>query len=138
MARWETLVEATIDSIRLDPSNKKVFLDLTSAWEDRGRMRISSSGVDDFVLNDMRLSNVIDRVTVVDAERAMNNEAVVLRRLFFLMRGREPSAGELEWGELRERLACIQSGRLSLVEIEPVYGASIIILAETVSLDPIT
>jgi len=70
MNEWDDLVEATIDSIHVDASKKEVQIDLMCAWGTRERKRISATGVDDFIVSEMRLSNVIDRVSRVDAEEA--------------------------------------------------------------------
>lgn len=138
MGGWETLVEATIDAIRVDPSKKEICIEVTCAWGAKERKRIVATGVDDFVVNEMRLSNVVDRVSLVNAKDVKNDDKGVSRRLFFLMRGKEPAPLDLEWAALKEKLERMHDGRLSLLEMEPVYGATVIILAETFILDLIS
>jgi hypothetical protein len=130
MSEWDTLVESTIDAVHFDLGHKEVRIELTCAWEGKDRKLIVATGVDDFVVNEMRLSNIVDRVSRFDVE-----DFEVARRLFFLMRGAAPSASDLEWPIFKEKLALIREGKLSLLEIEPVYGATILILAESFRLE---
>jgi len=97
--------------------------------------KIVATGVDDFVVNEMRLSNIVDRVNRFDAMENADEGAKVARRLYFLMRGTEPSLSDLEWPALLEKLARIKDGALSLLEIEPVYGATVLVLAEDIRLE---
>ena len=137
MNSWETLVESTIDSVHVDTLNKEIRIDVTCAWEGKGRQQIIATGVDDFVANEMRLYNIIDQVNRFDSDDLDRKDSDTSKRLFFLMRGKAPSSSELEWEVLQEKLSCIRDGKLSLLEIEPVYGATIIILAKNFRLEPI-
>lgn len=136
MGSWESLVEATIDAIHVDVANKEVRIELTCAWQSKDRKRIVANGVDDVVVNEMRLSNIVDRVSRFAAEDFADDGDEVASRLFYLMRGKEPSPSDLEWPLLREKLARIQCGALGLLEIEPVHGATILVLAEDFRLEP--
>jgi len=135
MGGWESLVEATVDAVHVDLANKEVRIVVTCAWESKDRMQIVATGVDDFVVNEMRLSNIVDRVNRFDAMENADEGAKVARRLYFLMRGTEPSLSDLEWPALLEKLARIKDGALSLLEIEPVYGATVLVLAEDIRLE---
>lgn len=138
MVSWDSLVEATIDCIRVDSVNNEVRIEVTCAWEGKERARIVATGVDDFVLNEMRVANIVQQVNRFDT--CSENEVVpdLLNRLFFLMRGEEPSPSDLEWPALHEKLARIQDGTLVLLDIEPVYGAAILLLAKAFRLETIT
>ena len=135
MDNWDVLTEATIDAIRVESTKKEIRIDVTCRWEGEKRKRIVAQGVDDFVVNEMRLSNIIDRVTRLDAGDGQETETA--RRLFFMMRGREPDASDLEWPVLIEKLGRIRTGALILMELEPVYGATVIVLAESFQLEAI-
>lgn len=135
MEDWDVLTEATIDVIRVEPMKKEIRIEVTCRWEGERRKQIVVRGVDDFVVNEMRLSNVIDRVTRLEASDGQ--EAETSRRLFFMMRGRDPDASELDWPVLSEKLARIRTGTLSLMELEPIYGASVMMLAESIQLEAI-
>jgi hypothetical protein len=135
MAEWDVLTDATIDAIRVESTKKEIRIDVTCRWQGEKRKQIVAKGVDDFVVNEMRLSNIIDRVTRLDAGGGQEAEAA--RRLFFMMRGREPDVNDLEWPELLEKLGRIRDGTLILMELEPVYGATVIMLAESFQLESI-
>lgn len=135
MDNWDVLTEATIDAIYVESTKKEIRIDVTCRWKGEKRKQIVAEGVDDFVVNEMRLSNIIDRVSRYYAGGGQEEEAA--RRLFFMMRGREPDASDLEWPELLGKLGRIRAGTLILMEIEPVYGATVIILAESLQLESI-
>ncbi|AST29222.1 hypothetical protein [Ralstonia pseudosolanacearum] len=137
MNEWDTLIEATIDAIRVEPEKKGIRIDVTCMWQGKKRKQIVAMGVDDFVVNEMRISNIIDRVIRFGVGGAAEEDVKAANRLFFMMRGREPNSHDLEWGVLIEKLDRIRDGRLSLIEIEPVYGAAVIILAENFQIESI-
>lgn len=137
MERWNALVEATIDAIRVNPMDKEVQIEVTCAWEGNARKKIVATGVDDFIVSDMRLSNIIDRVDEFSEDNAKDENGEIAKLLFFLMREREATPSDMEWPALKEKLACIRDGTLSLLKIEPVYGATIAILAVEFRLEPI-
>lgn len=134
MDDWNSLVEASIDSIRADVLTKEVHIELTSAWEGKRKVQIVATGVVDFLVNEMRLSNIIDRVSRFDSISAKEAEDEIARRVFFLMRGQEPKSSDLTWPELHTKVAQIREGDLVLLEVEPVYGATILILATSLEL----
>lgn len=135
MDEWDVLIEATIDAIHVDPAKKEIRIDVTCMWQGGNRAQIVALGVDDFVVNEMRLSNIIDRVTRFGKSGTAEEESETARRLFFMMRGREPDPHDLEWPVLIEKLARIRDGTLALMEIEPVYGATVIVLAQNFQLE---
>lgn len=134
MDEWDVLVEATIDAIRVESAKKEIRIDVTCMWQGEKRKQIVASGVDDFVVNEMRLSNIIDRVTRYSMSD-IAEELKTARRLFFMMRGQEPDSQDLEWPVLIEKLDRIRDGTLCLMEIEPVYGATVIVLAQDFQLE---
>lgn len=135
MNSWGVLVESTIDSVHVNALNKEIRINVTCACEGKGRQQIIATGVDDFVVSEMRISNIIDRVNRFDGDDLDRSDSDTSKRLFFLMRGKAPSFSELEWDVLQKKLSYIRDGKLSLLEIEPVYGATIIILAKSFSLE---
>ncbi|GEM_PF-6477640 len=135
MDNWNVLTEATIDAVRVESTKKEIRIDVTCRWKGEERKQIVAQGVDDFVVNEMRLSNIIDRVTRLDAGEGQEEETA--RRLFFMMRGREPDASDLEWPALIGKMGRIRTGELILMELEPVYGATVIVLAESFQLETI-
>lgn len=137
MNEWDALIEATIDAIRVDSAKKEIRVEVTCMWQGEKRTQIVATGVDDFVVNEMRLSNIIDRVTRFGTSGTTEEESKTAKRLFFMMRGREPDSNDLKWPVLIEKLARIRDGTLGLMEIEPVYGATVIVLAQSFQLESI-
>jgi len=138
MTMWESLVEANIVAIRFDPIGKSLCMEFTCPWRGNSRMRMLATGIDDFLANEMRLSNIVDRVRVFTAKDICGESSEVASSLFFLMRGNAAvEEMDWEWPALKEALASIQRGELCLMEIEPVYGSTIQILAREFLLEPI-
>lgn len=131
----ETLVESTIDSVHVSAKDRKVCVELICAWEGKERKKITAAGVEDFVADELRLSNIIDRVHYFAAADFQENLSTITDNLFFLMRGRNPNPSDLEWEPLKEKLELISSGALKLLVVEPVYGATIILLASEMQLE---
>jgi hypothetical protein len=130
MKAFEALVEATFSEIHLDAEERKIRIEIRSKWGGAARFRLLATGVDDFLANGLRLENIIDRVSHVSASNFGLAENGLAERLFFLLQQREARKSELEWDVLTDKLLRIQDGRLRFLEIEPVYGASVMILAE--------
>jgi hypothetical protein len=136
MDDWNTLVESTIDAIYVDAATKEVVIEITCAWAVAERKRLVATGVDEFVVTQMRIYNIVDRANQFNAVNFNKNSTEIARRVFVLIRGREPNQEDLEWPVLKDKLARLQGGSLSLLEIEPVYGATITILASGFRLEP--
>ncbi|WP_349970780.1 hypothetical protein [Pseudomonas caspiana] len=135
MSNWDSLTEATIDGIRLDPIKKELRIEVTCVFLGEERKQLVAKGVEDVLLTEMRMSNIIDRITRLEVGGDNCKEVSAARSLFFMMRGREPSEADLQWPELEKKLAQVRNGTLTLIELEPVYGASITILAENIYLE---
>ena len=126
MNDWNCAVEANLHSISVDSRKKEILIEI-SLPDDGGEAAIVAKGVDDFLVNEMRLSNVIDRIKVMEYAEADAPETV--KRLLFMLGGNLPKI-DSGWPGLQSRLMSIRAGKLSLLEIEPVYGANILVLAK--------
>ncbi|MDU8501636.1 hypothetical protein RYB01_20965 [Pseudomonas syringae] len=135
MSLWDVLVEATIDSIHVFSIEKEIRLNVTSPWEGKKRYQIIAKGVDDFSLNDMRVLNIVDRAIFFDASN--DQEVETAHCLFFLMKGRDPQPDDLNSAGFLQKLDLVRTGKLVLFELEAVYGAACILLAESVVLEPL-
>ncbi|KAA8699844.1 hypothetical protein [Pseudomonas cannabina] len=135
MSLWDVLVEATIDSIHVFSIEKEIRIHVTSPWKGRKCYQIIAKGVDNFALNDMRLLNIVDRVNFLDVSNGQEVETA--HCLFFLMRGRDPQPDDLNSVDFLRKLDLVRTGKLVLFEIEAVYGAACILLAESVVLEPL-
>lgn len=137
MEQMEQFVEATITSFQFDRAEREIRIEVTCAWEENERKRITMRGVNGFVIDDMRLYNIIDRITLFDSEGLERDHLGCASRLFYLLQKRDMDPSDLEWPTLNEKLSLIRSGVLRLVEIEPVCGASIVALIEGMQIDSI-
>lgn len=135
MEDWGQLVEATITEIQVDLIARCIQIDVVTHWEGDQRKRIIIEGINELLIDDVRSNNIIDRVTMFSQEELANTEHECLDRLFYLFQKREPTDSDLEWPMLAQKLALIRDGELVLMEIEPVCGASFLLLARTVRLE---
>ena len=133
MNKWDVLVEATFESIHVCSIEKQVRVCVTSPWEGKSSYQIVVKGIDRFVLNDMGLLNIVDRVNFFDFSKEQEAEAA--NCLFFLLWGRDPETGELKDSTFLQKLELVRTGKLVLFELEAVCGATLIVLAESVSLE---
>lgn len=124
MSQLKSLIEATVEYVNIDPVGKKLCIGIVSANKEK-LIQIVADGVDDLLVNDLRLSNIIDQVLIHE----VGESSEVAERLFYFLRGVKPTPSDLEWEVLKNKLACIKKGDLTFIEIEPVYGAVIMILA---------
>jgi hypothetical protein len=131
MESWDCLIEANIYSVRVDPERKEIGIELAYAGNGKKAV-IVAEGVDYFVLKEMRISNVIDRVQIFGVDDVA--DPAVINSVFFLLQGRLPNLFEIEWPALQQKLNAIRNKYLTLMEIEPVYGARILLLAKRIEL----
>lgn len=130
MKDFGSLIESQIDGIFFDTIHREVHLNLTCHLGGNSRRRLTIRGVLDFVANEMRLQNIIENIRLYNG-----NELNAATVLFSLMRGREPSEPDLQWRPLLDTLELIRNNKLALIEIVPVYGSHILVLAETIELE---
>ena len=133
MSQWDVLVEATFESIHVCSIEKQVRVRVTSPWEGKKYYQILIKGIDRFVLNDMTVLNIVDRVNFFDFSK--EQEVETAHCLFFLLWGRDPETGELKDSTFLQKLERVRTGKLVLFELEAVCGATFIALAESVSLE---
>ncbi|MGD0889493.1 MAG: hypothetical protein ABR889_09620 [Acidobacteriaceae bacterium] len=137
MDGWNLLVEATITAFHFDHEKMEMKIDVRCHWDGGYNKRIIVSGIDRLAIEEMREYNIIFQVTQFGAEEAMDENSGCASKLFFLMQERDMVASDRNWPYLEEKLSLIRDGRLKLIEIEPVCGASIIVLAESIKLEAI-
>lgn len=136
MTELDLLVESTIMSLSLDWQERRIRIDVTSPWGDKKPFSIIATGITECRVDDMRLYNIIERVTVYDAEESRKRASECVSLLFFLLNNRDPTSADLESPLLRERLTLVQSDQLTLLAIDAVCGAAFLILAKDVMIQP--
>jgi len=129
---WESLVEAKIDAIFLQAARKELKITLIRPW-DNSQVEIVASGVEDILINDLRLQNIVDRVQIFERGSAGSSRGLE-ESLFRLMRGRDPLPADLNWPLLHEKSKAIESGVLKFLQIEPVHGAIFAVMASDIQL----
>ncbi|WP_076999765.1 hypothetical protein [Variovorax sp. KK3] len=134
MTDLEVLVESTLDSIHVSAQGRTVEIGLTCAW-DKAQKKITAVGVEEFLADELRLSNIIQEVRCFDAVNIQANASEVADRVFFLMRGKSPAPADLVWKPLKAKLDLIGLGALRLLVIEPVYGATVLVLAQEIRVE---
>ena len=136
MTELALLVESTVMSLSLSWQERSIRIDVTSPWGDKKRISIIATGITECRVEDVRLYNIIDRVTIFDAEESQKRASECASLLFFLLNNREPTSSDLESPLLRERRALIQRNELTLLAIDAVCGATFLVLAENVVIQP--
>lgn len=129
METWESFVEAEIRLICADSLHKQVRIELIYAGG-AAAVTILATGVDDFFVSEMRLSNVVDRVCVFGVDDA--DEPMVVENLLFLMQGGLADGVGHDWPPLQEKLKAMRDGGLIMLAMEPVYGARVLLLAKSI------
>ena len=134
MSNFDKFVEATIESIMFNCEEKKLSIKIISPW-DNSRTTITADGIYDCLIDQLRASNIIEKLTLFTARNFNDITSELSRSFFYLLRGFEPEQKDLEWDVLKEKLKKVENGFMSLLEIEPVFGARFIILAKSISFE---
>ncbi len=128
MINLSELVEADFLSVTISSAEKSVKLLISDR---RGiQWSIHAEGVDDVLVTGMRRSNIIDRVNFVAKRNEITDE--VRDKIYFLMREKYPLPKDLEWSPFMEKIHVIEAEKLCFLEIEPVYGAMVLLLAKKI------
>lgn len=134
MEQFACLVESLICGFEFDAHQQRVCIQIKAA-DGLKRFQILATGVDDFLATDVRASNIIDRLHQFSGDDDPDGEiAACVYRLMF---DAEPGASNIDRPEVRERVERIRDGLLDLWILEPVYGASITILAAEIRLSEV-
>jgi len=125
MNDFRDFVEARITGIALLDESKTVRISL------RGQAKqcftLIAEGVDRIVVNEFREQNIVDRLTVWDSK---TDPTEYRSTLVSLISGLIGDAVDPAWNPVIEReIEAISLGSKVLIEMEPVFGASVILLA---------
>jgi hypothetical protein len=134
MNELDSFVESTVLALSVDPRNHELRLEASCPFRGKARKTIVATGIDELLIDDLRIYNIIDRVTVFDATDAVEEINDCTRSLFYLMQKRELSVSDFTWPALKEKLTLIRTGQSQLMEIEPVAGESITVLAKRIEI----
>lgn len=122
-------VEARITALAVSNDGKEVTVTMSKAG---GMFMLVLHGVDRFVANEFRQQNVVDRVLLRDANCDL---ASIHESLGVLVAGSDkPSNWEAYSEAIKHETESILSGYRIIVEIEAIYGVSVIALVTAYSI----
>ncbi len=130
---FDAFVECRINTVSVVETEKgtNVLVDIED--HEKKHWLLTASVVSDFVLKEMRLQNIIDRINLLDKNNIGDKES--REKIFYLLRGKLPeSEDELTWEGVEKIIRDIQESKSILLEIEAVYGASVLLVAKDISL----
>jgi len=129
MIDFSSCVEANILGLNIDNASRALRIDLQ--FSSSQRHQIVVDGMDRFIANEFREQNIIDRVNLWDLKSSSIEFTEVLFELFSF----NHAEANKEINELiQKEIIAINNGEKVLLEIEPVFGVSVIVLAKSVKL----
>jgi hypothetical protein len=130
MNDFDQLVESTILQITPDNFAKTLTIELRSA--DKSCLYVLRvDGVYDLLIDGVRLNNIVDEVLCYPESMS---EAELLSKLQLLMTADSGSYTTGRFPHVDSKAEEIRGGDMRLWEFRPVYGASLLILARSLSL----
>ncbi|WP_157835167.1 hypothetical protein [Xanthomonas sp. SHU 199] len=128
MKYFDELIESKIVKINASNETKKIEIEIT---KNNGKLRylISATGVYDVLIEGFRLNNIIE--ILLDHSKMDNANA--LSKLQLMMVGEENYV-KGRFPHVDEKSKEIQNGVLQFWEIQPIYGASVLIASKQISL----
>ena len=125
----EEVVESTLLAIASDPVSREVIL---SFRLQQHRFELHATGVDDLLVDRFFNQNIVDEVKVFDADSDVTGVRDLLAAVLF----HRDNAAEVVEPSLVTKLddctTAVLDGSRVLLEIIPVYGASLLLLAASI------
>lgn len=133
---FDFLIETEIQGISIFKTTQNSDVLILVLDHQKNKWILTAHTVDTFSMNYMCLYNIIDRISILDETNTSEDE---LRKIIFsLLRGVDANkTEELEWKKINEILQKIRLSEFILLEIEPVSGAHILLIAKNISLQKI-
>ena len=131
MLDFSKFVEGHLVGVKVYQAEKRVVLSLKEAT---GKSWIlTATDVSEFMILQMCMQNIIDRISIWDAS---SEEEDYRNKIFSLIHGKfEGEKDDFSSPLINQTIEAIRRGEAMLVELEPVYGALVLILAKEVFLD---
>lgn len=124
-------VEAHLTGILLEEKSKQICVSLLLL--DGKRATLRADCVDRCVANEFRERNIIDRVSLWDKNSSSED---FYKPLAGLLSGKsEIPVDDAFLPVINCEIEAIKTGQKVLIEIEAIYGASIVMLAERISIE---
>ena len=131
----EFFVEASIVTFIFDKENSELRAVVSCVFGEQKKRVIVARGLDDFLIGDLRACNIIDRVTLFAPGDAVDEPNECASALIYLMQKRDLSTSDFAWPAFIDKLNLIRSGKLKLMTVEPVAGASAVVLASDIAFE---
>ena len=136
---FDFLVETVIQSVAVTQTEHGQDVLITILDHQKNTWILTACSMSEFILNWMCQSNIIYCVNFFDAESP--DIEYIQDTLLYLIRGRDPKENEeiKEWETklVAQRFQKMKESGHVLLEIEPVAGAYIVLLAEKILLEKV-
>lgn len=132
---FDFLVETIIQSVAVTQTGHGQNVLITILDHEANTWSLTAFSVSDFTLSGMRSSNIIDRINFFDAESPDLED--LQDTLLFLLGGRYTMKEEWKTKLVAQHVQKIRNSEYVLLEIEPVAGAYIVLLAEKILLEKV-
>jgi hypothetical protein len=134
---WDMLVEGKIHGLSISSTEPLPNVSIDIVCRKQQRWRLTATHVTQLLSNEMRLQNIIDEVRLVDSAHLAAEEGDCRAAIYFLMHGREAEAEEqLNTQGIDEVIHAIATSQSQLLLVRAVYGATVVLLADQVTLEP--
>lgn len=128
---WSKFIESHLTGVAIDDSQRLIRIYLRDVAHQRSIITIS--GVDRFVVNEMRETNIVECISCWNAR---SSDADYREALAFLITGKYDDDIDAAFELLIDKASeSICKGEKILLEIEPIYGAQVIALAAGISIE---
>ncbi len=131
MSKWNALANATLDAISINLRKSEIRLSFVAVDDPVGKLMMVAEGVEDFLMHELTLFNVVERVQAFEGHESTQDGATT-KKLFAMMENRYQAG--LLWTALQKKHKAIHEGRLTFLELQPSCGASTLILASNIQL----
>jgi hypothetical protein len=134
---FDFLVETVIQSVAVTQTGHGQNVLITILDHQKNTWILTAISVNNFILTGMRQTNIIECINFFDAESP--DIEYIQDTLLYIIRGRDPEEDEKikEWETklIAQRVQKMKESGYVLLEIEPVAGAYIVLLAEKILLE---
>jgi hypothetical protein len=134
MSDWSEFVEGYLTGVVLRDKDKAVDIYLSDC--SHRKHTLTAFGVKEMRVWEMRQKNIIDRISLWNSSSC---ESEYQERISFLLYGEQSDKNRvspLRKVAVENAIQSIRDGSMILMEIEPVYGALVLIQAERVTIYP--
>jgi hypothetical protein len=126
MSDFSRFVEAQLIGISISESTELIEFKLRDV--EGAEFSLLATGVSRFLANEMRERNIVDRINIWSSENWSDAARAELTQL--LIGSQTPVDREKMSPIVSAEIEAIARGSRLLVEIEPVYGVSVLVLCE--------